>query len=503
MLKVKLILPFFGVRNLNVIKLSKKRPLIDNLFKLNVSVSQIIFLIFLAVLPFSVLFFSNETYETAVFYVFSTLIIVQIGLFISSIFLGGKKMLIDPKGFAVVLVFALLTTTSAISTDPPTVANTFGIDAIRGMAGVLIMMMVALFYLINVNVTDFRFLKKSILSFVAGSILLSYYFLLSGKINFSNSIFLMTALVIVFGTSFYSKRFRYIPVLVSVFLLLFLYLNDIFSIKQQGFAISPILLVFATVISSSTLFFTLLIKNRNFFNKKLWSIAETSNLTMERAFLKFTDLIVLLIPAILLLLFIYLEVEKVQFEDFISNAVDDFEGAWNAISLDTVDSTVRIRNIVFGIGGDYSFAGRSLLASILTVQGIVGLFAYLLLWVYSIFLSLKVTLLSFRKTNYYKLILPFSFIIIFVPVLSIFTYSGIILIILFWLSLGILTASYSILKRSNRLFYSEKYWQVENLKFSSRDLGKNSTPVRIVLSLITLAITIVSVYLMISTVGEV
>lgn len=503
MLKVKLVLPLFGLRTINIPKFSKNTPLIQKLFKLNVITSQVFFVIFLAFLPFSVLFLKEETYETAIFYVFSTLVIVQIGLFISSIFLGGRKRFIDPKGFAVVLVFALLTTTSAISTNPPTVANTFGIESIRGMAGVLVMMLVALFYLVSVNVTDFRFLKKSITAFVLGSVLLSYYFLLAGEVSFSSTIFILIGLILSTGLFIYSKRFKVLVALVPLSLFLFLFLNDIFSIKQSGFSISVIVLTVASLVATLVILLTVSIKYKNFFKKKVTLMFNTKKLDTSKILHRLSDALVLILPLVLLFLFIYLEVEKVKFEDFISNAYDDVKNAWNVVSLDTTDSAEQIRNIIFGIGGDYSFAGRSLLSSVLTVQGLVGVFAYLILWSYSIYLGLKNLINAFRDSNHYKLILPFTFSLILVPVLSLVIYPGIALIILFWLSLGFVSANVAILERGNKIFYAEKYWSVTNLKFRGKDLGKNAYLIRIFLSLTTLAITAVSVYLVLSTVGEV
>lgn len=503
MLKVKLVFPLFGLRTINIPKFSKKAPLAQKLFKLNVVTSQFLFVLFLAFLPFSVLFLKDETYETAIFYVFTTLIIIQTGLFVSSIFLGGRKRFIDPKGFAVVLVFALLTTTSAISTNPPTVANTFGIESIRGMAGVLVMMLVALFYLVSVNVTDFRFLKKSIMAFVFGSVLLSYYFLLSDEVSFSSTIFILIGLFFSAGLFMYSKRFKALAAFLPLSLFLFLFLKDIFSVKQSGFSISVIVLTFASLVATTSVLLTIALKYKSFFKNKIALLFNTNKLDVSRILYRLSDVLILILPLVLLFLFVYLEVEKVKFEDFISNAYDDVKNAWNVVSLDTTDSAEQIRNIIFGIGGDYSFAGRSLLSSVLTVQGFVGIFAYLILWGYSIYLGLKNLIKAFGNSNHYKLMLPFTFILILVPLLSLVIYPGIAFIIVFWLSLGFVSANSAILERNNKVFYTEKYWSVSNLKFRGKDLGKNAYLIRIFLSLATLAITAVSVYLVLSTVGEV
>ncbi len=74
---------------------------------------------------------------------------LTVGIFLGLLLYKGRSLLIDPKGFLNVLIYALLVITPSVITSPGTSANTFGLVGVRSVSGLATILFVMAFYFIN------------------------------------------------------------------------------------------------------------------------------------------------------------------------------------------------------------------------------------------------------------------------------------------------------------------------------------------------------------------
>ncbi len=87
--------------------------------------------------------------EELAFGIYATAVLLTVGIFLGLLLYKGRSLLIDPKGFLNVLIYALLVITPSVITSPGTSANTFGLVGVRSVSGLATILFVMAFYFIN------------------------------------------------------------------------------------------------------------------------------------------------------------------------------------------------------------------------------------------------------------------------------------------------------------------------------------------------------------------
>lgn len=400
------------------------------------------------VIAYSLLFFIMMFYKNSLqnselnilsYLIFS--VFIMLFIFIIRILIGGRKVLTDPPFFMSILVFALTTTAASVLVVPASPLNTFGSGSFRLIAGWTVLLFVGFFYLLrNFLNSDNRvsLLIKSIFSgYLVYLILICLTSLTSELSSILTEVTLLSSFFILYSLN--TPKRKLIKVLLILILsglaffkfynsqLFSLALGDIFFIMFITSLISSIILIFVYKKKYFETFFVLI---ENF---KL--LIKTRKFTDLRLFLRNFFVSILLVSPILFLGgLIYMDYAGYYSFDSLTYILQSYSS-----SISFLESLAKTSIPSLFTGGGFQFGFSStypLLANIIRVQGLLGLFAYVVLGSFGIYQYIKV-LINKKFNN--KLLVAVGFLTIAIPVLAIFSYPTLFLVIFWWLSITILS----------------------------------------------------------------
>ncbi len=465
---------------------SKKNTKAQMALKLLQTANLIVFILFLFSIPFAY-FFYGQTFETATFKYLILFVITNITLFTTTVILNGKKRIIDPEGFLGLLFFALTITTSSVIVSNAGGTNTFGVNTLRSTSGLMIMLVIGLFYITSLLVRNTQFFKRSISALGFGLLAYCVYILLSGdSIVLSSSIlYFFLAFIFMLFRFIYAKKFNIVYLLISVLLFTYL-LTSAKALSLSAFDIFT--LIFSFAVAFISIYIVFIIINKKFVISRLKEIRnivivdKKGKIDIEGIFNKIIFIAFLILPLILV---IYILITYIQNNLFVfSDIINGFMLNIKAL----VGTTFDLKTFVFGFGPNSYDPTNSFITNILLVQGTLSLFAYVAMFAYGIFKSLNLLAKTIKKTQDYKVVALLSTLLIFIPVLSLFVYPGLFTIFVWWFAFSLVCA-YETVNRKGDIYMDKKEdYQIKGVLFKNKTYGKVGFYIRYVLVLVTILI---------------
>ncbi len=425
--------------------LGKNLTFSQRVLEISTSLRSLSFLLVLLFLPISMYFYE---YISKVNLEGSLLAFVTIGLLITGsfylfeVFFSPKYRVIDPKGSFTVLIFGLLVTASSaflVFTDYESSENTFGDVSeagIKGLAGLTIIMLMAVYYLINLE--KFQNGSKTRLF----KIMASSFFLFNIVALLDNSLSL-NLFVFIFSIPFLLSFFVYTNSRLWKFLILlligfslnkiynFVWFEDAYTIYFSAVVITSLIISYF-VFSFQFEFISMYLKNY-FTNIKKFMLNLRNIFSVEQAnrFLKITLLpLLIILPISILILALFIINDSTRTSIF-SEIISSYELAYTRVNDDLI-------TLITGTGAGQTSSNFPFFSSVLIANGIIGLVAYTILYSYGIIEAIKSLL---KEAESYKALLvkiSLATTIVFIPVLSIFIYPSIFAIFIWWIAFSIL-----------------------------------------------------------------
>jgi hypothetical protein len=375
---------------------------------------------------------------------------VLTAVYIAVLILNGRSKLIDPPFFIPVLIFALCTTTASVLTVPASIANSVGFIGYRSQSGLVVMLIVASFYLINVYINDLKLFRRSVKIILSGLLLAGFAMLIS----FANLAALQTnfwplAVLILTGSIIsltYMRKFRL--TFFSIVVIFFMIALSSTPLDKTTYAtLSQI--IFSHIVSSVGILLTLHISNKSLLKSKLLNIFNfLRGIIRDRRiddYKKFRDVFLISSIASTLLLVVLLIIVSAFGVVSISTLFSPLISLSD--SFQQLIASKDFSKVVFGLGVDSYIQSGSFLVNILKTQGLLGFAGYLFIWIYGIRQSSLYLKYSLAHNNIYKLVAFLAYVMMFIPVLSVFIYPGLQLHLLWWTSFALL-AVFSRLSKS-------------------------------------------------------
>lgn len=429
-----------------------------------VSITYVLSLI-IVFLTFPVLLFLSKTD-----WQFSSSLIIAIAIFLIGILLFnfiiqisliGKKLLTDPVGFMPVLFFALGIIATAVFTATNGSDATFGTDSTRIFSGLFVMLMLALFYLLNLYINN-RVLLKRFVAFKTGAILILAAFLIFqvfsydfGIVYMLNAIeFALLALFVLLG-GIYLSKFR---MLKKTLVLLFVF-GIIFAIMQKGIVyleyvvvhlwVFDLALFAAWLILAKYTFssFKLQLKSVQVTLQKFVKSKDTTIFIKEQLGKNLLGILIFLSPFLIgVILCLIMLFNKLNFT-FLQSIIESIWTNLTTLGNNSVEGN-NIRQILTGKGISSFNSLGSLLYNIISISGLIGLVSYFILIVSGIFFSIKTIRRSSTTLNVY--LLP-AFTIIYLSIFFLVFTPSILTMILWWISFSLITISFGGLTKQTSL----------------------------------------------------
>jgi len=478
MKKIQLRIPALGAKIYTIIvpdlseKTNTKAQIILKLLSI---LNLIILFTYFFILPF---FPNLPVSETIIFQAFINFTLILLSFYIFVIFIS-RQIFIDPSNFIFVLIFALLTTFSSVFTTSYGVINTFGKFNFRGIAGLTVMLLVAFFYLINVYIKDEIIFRRIIRIFLLGAILSFIILVLNSFTQPSNYLKENLLFILVFIPLFiinisYSKNKSILFVLLIIIItVIILNINIITNdFRLMFFLITTMLISFLPI------YLLFVINKKDFIKVKLQNIIKKDNqrnIIQDLLFTLFILLPFILIVINIILLGITLYQKNTSISQAFSIILERYINSIKSLTNNNAFNFSMINQVIFGQGGDKYSSNYSLIANIIGTQGILSLFAYILIWVYAISRSLKLFFKTInQKDKDYKLIFGLNLIILFVPIISLFVYPGLFLIILWWFCFALISSYENFTKDKLITVPKEKITNfiIKGINFRGRSLGR-------------------------------
>ncbi len=449
------------------------------LLKLITTLNLFLLFLFLLTIFLGRFIYSDLSSETSTYIYAVMLLGSMLLLYLTTIILGGSKKFIDPPQFIGVLVFALLATSAAVFTNDANVtkginlANTFGILNFRGAGGLTIMLEVILFYIISVYITNITLFKRSLRFLTFSSLAFVTVLALTTSANLDlitinlGEVALALVLLFTLGVLIFKRSYR----LLNFSLLLILSVVLLLLINTNSQFYNNLLIVLLSIFFASLgVFILFFITKAEWTNEKINDLRASFNrLTSQKKlsdfFIEMMNTLVLLTPLLVFLVIALLLVNKNVSFDLINSKILEIRDAANAVFV-----LSDIKRTILGLGGASYSTAKSFITNIILVQGLFGLLAYLVIWCYGIvqtFLLLK----RFKTVDTtFKLGVLLLFVLIFIPVYSIFSLTTVSMLFLWWIAFGLVGVLINIQKNKVKELYTKEDWEVGSLKIGKRDL---------------------------------
>lgn len=362
-------------------------------------------------------------------------------IFFFSLVYIRKDRIVDPINFLPILVYALLTTISSVLSTSGGTANTFGILEQRGLSGILILSMIGLYYILNFYIKDLKLYKRFYSILLVSISLFTILAIIFSNYNDSivlNNINLFILFPLIFSGGLLLKkgaRTLILSLLIISILIIFISVGDI-NLVLQNFATFLFSLTVVSIVSTIYILFRL-IRNRKL--KKEFN----------------SNYLYLLIPIFLILSLVYLQINSPQILASKLSSFRDIQLALNnLINLNGVDNIVKT---ISGFGSTTLKPGISLVANIISTQGLIGLLSNIVLFGSLIFIGIRflnkfeITSTEFKNVGFYTIF------IIFFGVYSLFVYPQIFAVILLWIFIGLMTSYMRIHKQKKEDYFTEEF----------------------------------------------
>lgn len=436
-------------------------------------------------LPLSI-FLGNVTYENSVFGFFLTLIIIIAGLTCSYFVLVGRKGLVDPEHFLSVLFFALVVITSSVFQSPAHISNTFGTANVRALAGILIMAFIGLFYFTNVLIKSKQLFNSAVKAILIGLFVTVVFAVvnsltLTKTLPFDNLPIMFVALMGIVYSIIAFKKYR-LPLLLVLVVSLILLFGVNSGTPLNSINIIRILLpAFITTIIVGILIYRNV--SREYF-KKFQLVFSLKGQKIVKSF----DILNVLMVGLPLLFLIVLLVLLFTNNISIAGLLDPINNSLTVLNNYFRTTTFNLGKLLIG-NGAYDVntvtsnlnAAVSLLRNVIMTEGVLGLFGYLFLWMIGISAAVKGFTQSIKDKEM-LLTLPLVFVLIFVPIYSLFAYSGVLLVILWWASFAL------IVRYSAKFSDKEESWEIRGMLLKNR----KGRAVKLILVLLIIAFALFS-----------
>lgn len=395
---------------------------------------------FFMLLPFAQYFTSaSDTTETSAFKYFLIIVFIA-GIFFATAILNNQ--FVDPEGFIYVLVFNLLVTLSSVIATSSKVSNTFGTADFRGLAGITSMVTIGIYYFISYYLNSKELFRKAMNILLSGLILFDALLIIKsnetkGLIN-QNLVLLFIAMILVFAKLLKITKYKMIAFIGFALLFVLTIASIDFS---ADFYKQSFIIVFAGLLAIIPIYLLFFINKRKVIKERIsWvalevrKIADTKKLPDyldNDSFTKEVLLFVLLIAPILMIAFLIFAYSK---DSTVLNFW--FEQLKN---YQTVIATLggNVKYLIFGLSNESFQSGASFIQNILAIYGLLSLAAFIIIWGYAIIRGRTVLVKSFKSQDF-KYVAALLYIVILVPILSVFIYPGITVLIFWWAAFSLL-----------------------------------------------------------------
>lgn len=481
-----------------------------------------VFSIFIVLTPISIFFFTaiaNFGFESSLFLTSIIFCIILVLLYTIELILAGSKKLIDPPGMLNMLLFALLITTSAVLIPLKSAENTFGNVseiAVKGLSGISVILFLIIFYFTILNTKSFKsIVNKFNLINISGILFTLFFGLILGYdygigfiptftqyslLVFANILFIVISFFSVLFVKAFTTKFLAFISLIS---------NTLLIITLQPSAAFFFIITFASGLTLSIINIIQFIRNRQEVNNnlkiiklKLSQITKSIKKNSEIDFVQFLSLkkyalklLVLYSGVILLSLSLILVFTNLEVKIFFENGIRTI--------ADTFNDLFRNSSTIFTGSGASSFNGNeSLISGVIKSNGLLGFFAYLLVFFSIIFNTLTtVANRQIFKNESYKLSFFVNFLLLFGLIVFVFIYPGMIFLILWWVFFAF-SFSLKFFEIQEKLPNDYEY-EISEFKLRGKALTKYSKPVKLILILSFVIFGAVLIFIILSMLGRI
>lgn len=423
-------------------------------------------------------FYESVSPESSTFFYSIQILFICLVLFFSRYILKRKGHFVDPVGFIPVLLFALLTTFSAVAVIQPNAANTFGTPIVKMLTGLSTILFVFLYYFISFKEKYSPSVPHRLMRYLALSssvVILSVVF--AGIANQTiqdltfvvrASLFTLPLLLILIVKK---PTFAWVELIALAVNVLFLFQQRAIIQNDSQFMAIWIFAIFIT----SLIALFILIKNRSnpfktFGNeakndlKLIWKDAmDGVTVSWSRMYnlkIKTTKFLLLFVPIVFGGIIIYL-IASNQLQPLFKSLTTQYQ------SIPGLLNNISAQILFFGKGVTSVTTDSSFIISVFKAQGLFGIIGYIILFGYAIFLAIQNVGLYIRKqTPELYIALASLFIIMFTTVTAFITYIPFVYGIIFWITFAIscLLSKYKV-NNAESLHYT-----VEDMTFRNRNI---------------------------------
>jgi len=447
MSKLKLILPGGKSFTLSAdfIKSSGKLDILVNIIN---TLSVGIFSLFIFLIPVSGSLFSLD-FETSILRFLIIFILSFLLIFLLKLIFQGSSFVIDPKGLLIILIFNLVLTASTLSITVIKVSGTFGVMGFRYLSGLTLMSLIGLFYFLNLYSPNTVQIKRILNLFVGGTFLYLVLSLINSNTNSATIINALPLLVVGF-TALVALVLSSKNKVVGSFLVLgYILMSLILLPFSQSTYYQLFIFTICIFISSSLGILLYWSKSKKEFAKRFSQIKTNISNFIEvkkapvptiKGLSDLHFLLVYISPIIILLvsMFFYFSIPVSTRTNIINTLTTPYADSIKLITAGTYSiNTQNIRSILLGVGSDNYSAAWPFLANVITVTGFIGSTIYIFLWFYFIKIAKENFLRSIKDRSNFKLTGLLLFVSLFLPLVLLVNYGGILNLVVLWVVYGI------------------------------------------------------------------
>lgn len=405
-------------------------------------VSVILISLFAFLLPLSGNLFVTDT-ETSTLRFVLIFVFGFFVLFTFKLLTNGTKILIDPKGLLVILLFNLVLTVLSITISTIRVSSTFGTTGFRSLSGLALISLIGLFYFFNLYAVNSNWLRRTLDLFTIGTAVYLIYSLIEPTVGLSQLIANLPLIAVAFGFLIVRVSETKNKLLGMLSLLLSLIL--IFAALPLNGSIEILYFVITLFIASSLVLSLYILRTKKTTKARLQSISSNIKNFLEvrkisvptskgLADLKFV--LMLLLPVFLLLsaVILYFQIPQISRQNVITDITSQYTEGFRLITggSSTIDQN-NLRSILMGVGNDNYNPSQSFLVNVLIVNGLIGFLIFISLWIYFIKIAKDLLLSSIKSNKNYKVSVLILVTVILIPLNLAFSYASLITVVLLWL----------------------------------------------------------------------
>lgn len=433
MSKIKLVLPVGNKAVTFSNPFTKEFITFKNLLVITNLLSIGVFSLFIFLLSTMAGILSYTELDTVVLRFLIFFVFALLAIFLVRVVLAGGKIIIDPKGFLMVLLFNLVLTASSVLVVTTRVSNTFGTIGFRYLAGITLISLIGVFYFTSLHTMVNTAVRRFVDLFIFGTEIFVLVQLLSERTSTQTSVIMASLPVLALAILLSAYRLLSegkIDAVKAIILAVFTGLSIlIIPLNIQSYST---LFLFTLALLISYLLVALLYVSRVKLTFK--SRVKTALNNFKLKMLSKSDvqvLAVLVVPVVLILAlaFFYLNLSN---KNIFNPIVQQYSTALQNLNGGAELNTNNLRTLVLGKGSDNYSSNAPFLVNVLIVQGLLGVLIYAVLWTYFINKAKGALLYNLKNRRGFKLTAVILFYLILMPLVLIYSYPSLIAIILMW-----------------------------------------------------------------------